>query len=309
MGDGIYGEFPAPSIETRAHNSWEWFQTMCARLGVRQAFSQAHRPQGNGRAEVAGRQIITLLRKMHAESQVDWVEALPRAIRMHHDMVGPTGLSPYQIVFGRERSLAGLPLSSQRECEDAEDFFDRMAELDKEISKMMNKMHERSEIRHNATKKPWEPLRLGDKVWVVRPKGVTGPKTQTWWMGPATVVQRCGEASYVVEFSSGDRLDVHRDQVKPVTGTLGDGIPLEFHQGDRSPTPRPDRVHTHRVRPGHQVELLVHWVGAPGSTDSWVPLSSFLCATSSAVWEYCREHGIQMDFGGLEVSTLGGDGS
>ena len=55
----------------------KWFQTMCARLGVRQAFSQAHRPQGNGRAEVAGRQIITLLRKMHAESQVDWVEALP----------------------------------------------------------------------------------------------------------------------------------------------------------------------------------------------------------------------------------------
>ena len=95
---------------------------MCARLGVRQAFSQAHRPQGNGRAEAAGKQIITLLRKMHTETGITWIEELPRAIRMHHDMIGPSGLSPYQIVFERERNFAGLPLSPLRECEDAEEF-------------------------------------------------------------------------------------------------------------------------------------------------------------------------------------------
>ena len=32
-----------------------WFRTVCSRLGVRQAFSQARRPQGNGRVEVAGK--------------------------------------------------------------------------------------------------------------------------------------------------------------------------------------------------------------------------------------------------------------
>ncbi len=55
----------------------QWFQTMCARLGIREAFSQAYHPQANGRAEVAGKQLIECLRKIHAEEEVNWVEALP----------------------------------------------------------------------------------------------------------------------------------------------------------------------------------------------------------------------------------------
>ena len=30
----------------------QWWKTMCARLGIRQAFSRAYRPQANGRVEV-----------------------------------------------------------------------------------------------------------------------------------------------------------------------------------------------------------------------------------------------------------------
>jgi len=41
---------------------------ICARLGIRQAFSQAYRPQANGRAEVAGRTVINVLRKVQAGS-------------------------------------------------------------------------------------------------------------------------------------------------------------------------------------------------------------------------------------------------
>lgn len=86
-----------------------WWKTMCIRLGIRQAFSQAHRPQSNGRAERAGKQIIDLLRKMHAEQSLNWEEALPMALRIHHDNPGPSGWSPYEIVFGRKRALMDLP--------------------------------------------------------------------------------------------------------------------------------------------------------------------------------------------------------
>ena len=64
------------------------------------------------------------------EAGIEWVEALPRVIRMHHDLVGVAVLSPYQIVFGRERNLAGLPHTPLRECEDADAFFTRMAQID-----------------------------------------------------------------------------------------------------------------------------------------------------------------------------------
>ena len=108
----------------------KWFKTMCGKLGIRQAYSQAHRPQANGRAEAAGRQLMVLLRKLNADEGINWVEALPRVIRMHHDLANDTGLSPYEIVFGRQRNLANLPYAPYHVCEEAEDFFHRIAELD-----------------------------------------------------------------------------------------------------------------------------------------------------------------------------------
>ena len=79
--DGGWGALGIPDTITSDQGPQfvgKWFQTMCARLGIRQAFSQAHRPQGNGKAEVAGKSIITLLRKLKVGEGANWVEALPR---------------------------------------------------------------------------------------------------------------------------------------------------------------------------------------------------------------------------------------
>ena len=93
----------------------QWWRTMCARLGIRQAYSQAYRPQANGRAEVAGKSIIDLLRKNWTEDKINCVEALPRALRAYHDNPGESGLSPFQILFGWESYVAGIPNEPPRE--------------------------------------------------------------------------------------------------------------------------------------------------------------------------------------------------
>ncbi len=70
--DGGWTHFGVPSVVTSDQGSQfagQWFQTMCARLGIREAFSQAYHPQANGRAEVAGKQLIECLRKIHAEKE------------------------------------------------------------------------------------------------------------------------------------------------------------------------------------------------------------------------------------------------
>ena len=77
-----------------------YFKTLCSRLGIRQAHSQVRRPQGNGRAEAAGKVLYHLLRKIHEADKINWVEALPRAVRLHNNAPNATGLSPYQILFG-----------------------------------------------------------------------------------------------------------------------------------------------------------------------------------------------------------------
>ena len=111
----------------------QWWKTLCAKLGVRLAYSQAHRPQSNGRAEVAGQCLVKLLNKLHIEKDLDWVESLPRALRIYHDRVGETGFSPYQLMFGRDRAHGSLPYAMPKEHEGAQEFLERMQARDGEI--------------------------------------------------------------------------------------------------------------------------------------------------------------------------------
>ena len=74
--DGGWENFGIPTTITSDRGpqfAGQWFQTMCDRLGVHQAFSQAYRPQANGRAESAGQQLQRQLRKLNAEKGINWV--------------------------------------------------------------------------------------------------------------------------------------------------------------------------------------------------------------------------------------------
>ena len=119
MDDG-WDIFGVPAVITSDQGPQfvgQWWRTICARLGIRQAWSQAYRPQANGRAEVAGKTLMGFMRRLWVELGINWVEALPRVLRAYHDTRGESGYSPFQIVFGRERFVAGAPLPVERECE------------------------------------------------------------------------------------------------------------------------------------------------------------------------------------------------
>jgi hypothetical protein len=216
--DASWGEVGLPSVITCDQGpqfTSQWFVTMCLRLGVRVAYSQAHRPQANGRAEVCGRILQLALRKMHCQDGINWVEALPRALRFHHDMVGDFGVSPYELVFGRERSLAGIPWQPIRECAESEDFLRRMEAVDKKIAFALNEAHRKVQERVNSKRKPKAPFEDGSWVWLLSPKKVGGNKIERWWKGPFQVVQRVGEASFQIRTDRAVLYDVHRDQLKP----------------------------------------------------------------------------------------------
>ena len=222
MLDSAWGEVGIPSVVTTdlgAQFVSAWWRCMCSRLGIRLAHSQAHRHQGNGRAEVAGRVIQDILRKLCLDSTMNWVEALPRALRVQHDMVDPiTGLSPYEILFGRERSLAGLPWEPRLRCPEAEAFFSHMEEVDRRVSELLNEEHAKLARRLNADRSEDTPLQEGDWVWYLRPKSVGGAKLQTYWQGPFKVLEKVGERSYRLRTPQGEEFDAHRDQLKPCVG-------------------------------------------------------------------------------------------
>jgi len=274
-------------------------------LGVRHAYSQAHRPKANGRAEVAGRQIISILRKLHAESNINWVEALPRALLKYHDTVGMHGMTPHQIVFGRDRNMPGIPYTSLRECEDANAFLDRMKEIDELVSEKMNKIHEDQANYFNSRKRDRRSFVVGDKVWLIKPKQVGGHKISTWWTGPFPIVQRLGLDVFVIKLNTDETMEVHSDQIKKfqTDDILDEGVPLYYHEED-PPEGLPmqiERIRDHRVGQAG-LEFLVHWKGAPNAMDSWEKPEKFLLVSSQEWLDYCKDKQIYNDIHEIPVA-------
>ena len=73
MLDNGWEIFGVPSVITSDQGPQfvgQWWKTMCARLGIRVAYSQAYRPQANGRAERACKTLVEGLRKIAADAQI-----------------------------------------------------------------------------------------------------------------------------------------------------------------------------------------------------------------------------------------------
>ena len=294
--------FGIPSIVTTdqgSHFISEWWKTMCAELGIRQAYSQAYHHQSNGRAEMAGQQIKEILRKVTIEEELTWVEALPRVLDRIHDTRGASGLTPYEILFGRPRPMANIPYEPDRECEDAGRFFARMKNLDEQVSIALDGIHEVQCARANRGKGEPKPFAPGDKVWYRRPENSGGP-FDSRWLGPLVVLSREGEFSYTILVKPDLEVKAHRSFLKPyVEDTYnGNPIPLFYHRRtvvDAEAMPDEydvEEILDHKFDKDGGERYLTHWKGFSKSEATWEPPSSFLHRYSADFIRYCLRKGL-----------------
>ncbi len=226
--------FGIPSVVTSdrgAHFISSWWQTLCGCLGIRVAYAQAYHHQANGRAERAGQEIMERARKLHTEFGISWVEALPQILDRFHDTPGDTGLTPYEILFGRERPLAGRPYRPPRFADDAKAFVERLADIDKKVAEILNTRNQKDTERLNRSRKAFPRLKVGQRVWVRRPEG-SGNKLDTRWIGPGKVVEQKGASSYKVEVDEGRFMEAPVGHLKAYQGDLDTGhcTPLFWHK-------------------------------------------------------------------------------
>ena len=278
-----------------------WWRTMCAALGIRQAYAQAYHHSANGRAEVVGAQLQKRLRKLQAEEGICWVPSLQRAVRMLHDVPGPSGLSPYQILYGRDRPYAGVPYEPPRAWPDAVAFFEQQKAVDSQVAHALNDLHERQAKLVNKRRRELRALVPGQKIWWIRPKGRTGDKLDTEWVGPCTIVQRVGEHSYVVRTREGHQIDVHRCHLKEHVEDEYSGRPLAlFHFKQAAPELdmaldewTVDKILAHRVNKAGDLEFQVRWLGSEQLT--WEPIGNFFLQYTPYFIKYCRDKGLHVD--------------
>jgi len=204
--------FGIPSIissDQGSHFVSAWWKNLCDLLGIRIAYAQAYHHQANGRAERAGQQVMEVLQKLQVSERINWVEALPQVIDRIHDVKGENGYSPYEILFGRPRPLAGIPYESPKECEDAQNFFHRMKEIDHKVAEILNHKHEIQAKRVNKGRKEMEPFSMNAMVWYKRPEN-SGNKLDSRWIDPGIIKARECEHSYVIGIKPGVEMKVHR---------------------------------------------------------------------------------------------------
>ena len=304
-----WGPFGIPSVvssDRGPHFAGAWWRTLCAALGIRRAHAQAYHHQANGRAEVAGKTLVNLLQRLHAAEKVNWVEALPRAVQAIHDLPGPSGLSPYAIMYGRERLLPGVPRAPLSMAEDANDFFAKIQETDAKIAKILNDRHASEAEKRNAKRRPHPHYRVGQKVWVIRERDHSSThKLQPRWVGPCPILRREGASSYVVAIKPGRERAVHADQLKPHWEDEHSDQPLQLHHFRQTPVGEEvDReaaeydvedIVAHRVQADGTHEFLTKWTGYPAEESTWEPASSFILRFSAPFKAYCQRKRLKLD--------------
>ena len=133
------------------------------------------------------------------------------------------GLSPAQVVFGRDVLQHGLPLPVEQKAEDAVKFHERILKQDAMIKATLDQAHakgqEKQTAGHNVTYK------IGQQVWVLRPK--RDDKLSSWWTGPHIIVKQAGESVWEIDVGNKHR-NVHEARMKPCEPPL-QGKPLPLH--------------------------------------------------------------------------------
>ena len=296
-----------PSVVTSdrgPHFAGAWWRTMCGLFGVRQSFAQAYHHEGNGRAERIGAQLQVKLRKLQAEEKISWIESLHRAVRWHNDATGPSGMSPYEILYGRHRPQAWVPYEEVRQAEDAVAFFERQT--------AKREIHEKRMAQLNRKRRELPPMAVGEKVWYLRPRVRPGEKLETYWIGPCRVAERKGEHSYTVEVEPGRLQEAHRSQLKEHFEEEWSDRPLKMYHFRQAVEDNElamdewnvEAVEDHRVGEDGYPEFYVKWEDSEKRT--WEPLRHFFHRYSWPVLAYCDKKGEGAGRAGIFLSTAGG---
>ena len=289
-----------------------WFKAMCSLMGIRQAKSIAYLSRSNGRADVAGRQLFEKLRKIHITNpRRNWFEEMWPALKAHHDTPTPGGLSPHQVLFGRDPLGRGLPLSGDGMAMDAKDFFARQEPTARDIRQQLEKEH--AERQKSVPSWTAQKIRVGDPVWVIRPRPMGTHRTKTWFT-PGEVIRRIGEDNYRIKVGHRQFRERHESQLRVQDPTsVANMCPWTMpHMRLIRTTTMLSRTTIQSRRswpsvrtPQHPEAWSSRFVGeAIGpSHDTWEPVSSFVPRINTPFMDYICKHKTKIHVSDLAALT------
>ena len=151
---------------------------MAALLHITWKLHIPYRPQSSGKVEKANGLIKQQLTKLSLETRQSWVTLLPLALtRLRAAPRSPTGLSPFELVYGRPLTLQQLPTLSSP-----------LATYLPYLTLLRQLLRQHAELAHPSPTDTYSPhlsLSPGDQVYL---KDIQAKDLQPRWKGPYTVL-------------------------------------------------------------------------------------------------------------------------
>ena len=289
-----------------------WFKAMCSLMGIRHAKSVAYLSRFNRRAEVAGRQLFEKLRIIHLMNpRRNWFEEMWPALQAHHDTPTPGGSSPHQILLGRDPLGRGLLFSADGMAMEAKEFFARQEATARNIRQQLEKQH--AVRQKSAPSSTAQKFRVGDRVWVIRPRPMGTHRTKTWFT-PGEVVRRIREDTYRIKAGHGEFRERQESQLRVREPNLrGQHVSLDhtaLEADSHNDYAEQDDYTVAKIlaqRPNASaprgVDFKVRWRGYGPSHDTLEPVSSFVPRISIPFMDYIRKHKTKVHVSDLAALT------
>jgi len=174
----------------------ELFHAVGKAYGVKITHTPAYNPKSNAQVERFHRDLGLRLRALNPSDPWAWEDALPHVLLASRtNPCAPTGLAPYQILFGREPNLPldllfGNPHQGHQGLDPEKAEFQYVARLKDQlqaIHQMVRTNLRRAVLRQRrAYHHEVKNFLPGAKVWLFTPKVLPGTsrKLQSYWSGP-----------------------------------------------------------------------------------------------------------------------------
>ena len=197
--------------------------------------------------------------------------------------------------------MGGIPQHPRIEAPDAKDWVQRGKEIDRVVANKLHDIHQAWMERVNAARAIRPEYKIGDTVWVLRPRHVGTDKLSSWWIGPCPIVAQKGLDSFVVEIKPRHERAVHSSQMKPHKEDqyTGQPTPLHFIKPTEADLEvevdewEVEKVENHKVGEDGQLWFLTKWAGFEAPT--WEPITNFIHRYSLDWAQYCKAQKLKVD--------------
>ena len=233
------------------------------------------------------------------EKDYNWLETIYCVLRRYHRTKNYTGLSPNELVFGREKMGPGPVMYHPRQCYDASQWFERIKDL--ESKWIQAKVENQADWLNfkNKSRTQGKPFEKGQQVWLRKSDETLkdNNKLLPLWDGPFQVSGQLSETTFNIQIEPGRHQEVHRDRLKAeVPCPKGRFKPLYWtskYLSDRKMVTSSfelEKILDYKKNARNKWYFLCRWKGFGPEEDKWEPASSFIHGYTDTFIKFLKKH-------------------